>query len=185
MVIIYFIFQKATLCRKKNVMYPIKLYRVIQITHHKISRLNTSCVCTALWRGGHPCGHWSPGFEYYLCHMLAMGPWIVDLTFWVPLASSMKPLLGYWGVWGCQLKKQKCTTWELWVKFYLGQNEDYSPGDSIADSSEKLLQRGKGKVSRCVILVKGEYMQSGTYFLQKDSASYEEQMSPWRILVLF
>ena len=32
--------------------------------------------------------------------------------------------------------------WELQVKFYLGQNEDHSPGDSISDSSEKLLQRG-------------------------------------------
>ena len=42
-----------------------------------------------------------------------------------------------------------------------------------------------GKVSIYVILVKGEYMQSSTYFLQKvdDSlvkvtASHEEQMSP-------
>ena len=35
-----------------------------------------------------------------------------------------------------------------------------------------------GKVSIYVILVKGEYMQSGTYFLQKVSASYEEQLSP-------
>ena len=29
--------------------------------------------------------------------------------------------------------------WELQVKFYLGQNEDRSPGDSISDSSERLL----------------------------------------------
>ena len=42
--------------------------------------------------------------------------------------------------------EKNCTIWELWVKFYLGQNEDYSPGDSISDSSEKLLQRGGGKV---------------------------------------
>ena len=28
------------------------------------------------------------------------------------------------------------------VKFYLGQYEDYSPGDKISDSSEKLVQRG-------------------------------------------
>ena len=39
----------------------------------------------------------------------------------------------------------KSTTWEFWVKFYLGQNEDGSPGDSIPDSSEKLLQRGRGE----------------------------------------
>ena len=29
------------------------------------------------------------------------------------------------------------------MKFYLGQDEDYSPGDSALDSSEKLLQRGR------------------------------------------
>ena len=35
---------------------------------------------------------------------------------------------------------------ELWAsKFNLGQNEDYSPGGSISDSSEKMLQRGKGE----------------------------------------
>jgi len=45
--------------------------------------------------------------------------------------------------WGADLKK-KCTPWELWVEFYLGQNEDCSSGDSISDSSEKLLQRGRG-----------------------------------------
>ena len=30
--------------------------------------------------------------------------------------------------------------WELWIKFYLGQREDYSLEDSILDSSEKLLR---------------------------------------------
>ena len=44
----------------------------------------------------------------------------------------------------CWLKK-KCATWELRVKLYLGQNEDCSWGDSIPDSSEKLLQRGRGE----------------------------------------
>ena len=43
---------------------------------------------------------------------------------------------------------------ELWVKFHLGPNEDYSPGDSISDNSEKLLQRHRGKVSIHIILVK-------------------------------
>ena len=49
-----------------------------------------------------------------------------------------------------------------------------------------------GKVSIYVILVKGEYMQSSTYYLQKVSASlmqvtvsHEAHMSPGRILVLF
>ena len=35
-----------------------------------------------------------------------------------------------------------------------------------------------GKVSIYVTLVNGEYVQSNTYFLQKFSASHEEQMSP-------
>ena len=38
----------------------------------------------------------------------------------------------------------------------MGQKEDYSPGGSISESSEKLLQRGRGKVSVYVILVSGE-----------------------------
>ena len=41
--------------------------------------------------------------------------------------------------------KKKCTTWELWVKFYWGQNEDGSPGGSISYSSERLLQSGSGE----------------------------------------
>ena len=36
-----------------------------------------------------------------------------------------------------------------------------------------------------MILVKGEFMQSSAYFLQKISTSHQEQRSPWRILVLF
>ena len=39
------------------------------------------------------------------------------------------------------------------VKFYLGQNEDENQGGSISESSEKPLQRDKGKVSIDVILV--------------------------------
>ena len=31
------------------------------------------------------------------------------------------------------------------VSYYLRQNEDYSPGGSISDSTEKLLQRGRGE----------------------------------------
>ena len=30
------------------------------------------------------------------------------------------------------------------IKFYLGQNEDSRPGDSISENSEKLLQRDSG-----------------------------------------
>ena len=60
------------------------------------------------------------------------------------------------------LSNEKKKKHSVWVKFYLGQNEDDSLGDSISDSPEKLLQREK--VSIYVILVKGEYMQLSTYF---------------------
>ena len=49
---------------------------------------------------------------------------------------------------------KKCTTRELQVKFYLGQNEACSPGDSTSDSSERLLQRVQEPVSIYMILVK-------------------------------
>ena len=36
--------------------------------------------------------------------------------------------------------------WELQVKFYLGQNEEYSPGDNISNNSEKLSKDVLGEV---------------------------------------
>ena len=38
---------------------------------------------------------------------------------------------------------KKFTTWVLWVKFYLGKNEDYNLGGSISNSSEILTQRDR------------------------------------------
>ena len=76
--------------------------------------------------------------------------------------------------------------WELQVKFYLGQNEGYSPGDNISASSEKLLQRGRRENKYiCDISEGGVHAIRHIFFLQKVSASYEEQLSLWRILVLF
>ena len=40
---------------------------------------------------------------------------------------------------------RKCTARDLWVKLYLGKNENCSLRDCTSDSSEKLLQRAKGK----------------------------------------
>ena len=40
---------------------------------------------------------------------------------------------------------KRCTTGELWLKFYLGQNEDCRPGGSISDSPERLLQSSSGE----------------------------------------
>ena len=42
-------------------------------------------------------------------------------------------------------------------EFYLGQNEDCSPGGSISDSSERLLQSGSGGKSLYKVFVKGEF----------------------------
>ena len=74
----------------------------------------------------------------------------------------------------------------------MGPYEDCSPGDSTSDSSEKLFQKGRGKERICVILVKGDYLQSHTllllfFFLEKVSAGLVKllQLSPGRILVLF
>lgn len=67
----------------------------------------------------------------------------------------------------------QCESYKL---FSLGQNEDYSPGYSISDSAEKLLQRCKvgGGVSINVILVNGECKQLSTYFLQNVFASHKK-----------
>ena len=39
----------------------------------------------------------------------------------------------------------------------MGENEDYSPGGSISDGCERLLQRGSGGRSIYKVLVKGEF----------------------------
>ena len=84
---------------------------------------------------------------------------------------------------------KKCTTWELWVKFYLRQNEDYSLRDSISDNSEKLLERGRGEGQHiCDFSGDGVHATKHIFFaegLMRVSASHEEQTSPWRNLMLF
>ena len=78
----------------------------------------------------------------------------------------------------CQLKKKMN---QMRAKFYLGQNEGYNLWGSIADSSEKLLQRsgGRGQCQGRGIL------EVEPRFWQKIAASHREQMSPLMILVLF
>ena len=51
------------------------------------------------------------------------------------------------------------------ISFIEGQNEGiYLNYQSISDSSEELLQIGKGMARIYVVLVKGEYMQANSYF---------------------
>ena len=57
-----------------------------------------------------------------------------------PLTPSF--ILGSMSLWlnnNNNNNNNKTTMWELWVKFYSGQNEDYSLGDSLSDTSEGLI----------------------------------------------
>ena len=60
--------------------------------------------------------------------------WVPELN-WIDMYQSCS------GV--CQLKRW--TKWELQVKFYFGQNEDFSPGDSTSDSSEDCSKEAVGE----------------------------------------
>ena len=66
----------------------------------------------------------------------------------------------------------------LQVTFYLGQNEDYNPGDSSSDSSEKLLQRDSGEDGYKLDFAEGGNICNQAHmFLQKVSTSHEEELS--------
>ena len=80
-------------------------------------------------------------------------------------------------------KKKRCTTWALWVKFYLGQNEDCSPGGSISESSERRLQSVSGGKSTYKVLMKGEFNIMKHSIYKRFSVSHEGLMSPWRDVV--
>ena len=62
------------------------------------------------------------------------------------------------------------------------QNEDYSLGDSISDSSEKLLQSGRGEGQyTCDFGERGVHAIKHIFFAEgfvRVTASHEEQMSP-------
>ena len=84
---------------------------------------------------------------------------------------------------GVDLKKY--TTWKLQVKSYPGQNEDFSPGDSISDSSEKLLQRDSGEGQYvCDFGEGGVHALKNIFFLQKVFTVLKDHASPLKILVL-
>ena len=46
---------------------------------------------------------------------------------------------------------KKHPVWELWIKFYLGQNEDCDLGNCLLESSVELFWRGKGG-GQCVVV---------------------------------
>ena len=53
--------------------------------------------------------------------------------------------------------------WELQVKCYLGQDENYSPGDSTSDNWENAPKK-QGEDQYICEFGKEEYMQSSTYW---------------------
>ena len=57
------------------------------------------------------------------------------------------------------------------VKFYLGQNEDSTPGDSISYSAEVSLQRGRGKCQYICDFGEGGGTWNEAHILQKFAAS--------------
>ena len=85
--------------------------------------------------------------------------------------------VNYW-IWS------RCTTWQLWVKFYLGQNEDCSPGGSTSGSSERPLHRGSGGSSLYKVLVNGEFSAIKQLLYKRFSVSHKDLILPWTDLVL-
>ena len=66
---------------------------------------------------------------------------------------------GWWEV--STEKHAQCESCEL---FYLCQNEDYNPGDSLSESSQELLQRRKWGGQYVCDFGEGGYVQSSTHF---------------------
>ena len=116
-----------------------------------------------LWNGYNSSVHLFPCKVTTILLAIFLKLYIIFLWFIYFIMHSLKLLITL-----TYVNLKKWTISELQVKFYLGQNEDCSPGDSTSDSSEKLLLRGK--ISMFVILVKRGYMQSCTYFLSESSA---------------
>ena len=92
-------------------------------------------------------------------------------------------LISWVGCLACQLKK-RCTTWELQVKFYLWGNADCSPGGSISDSSENLLQSSSGGKSIYKVSLKGRLNTMKYSFYKRFFVNHEDLMSLWGNLVL-
>ena len=91
--------------------------------------------------------------------------------FWCILPNDYLIKLEYiasFGIWRCGIvdwkKKKKSKTWEVWVKFYPGQIETIAWEIVFAMSLRNYSEEARRKVSIWVIFMKGEDMQSSTYF---------------------
>ena len=111
----------------------------------------TSWVSSGLTVGGPKAPRWQVFFPSWVSSELISLPLVVAINWWLwlPLFTHTTgnipfltfSLLLLYISW-CWLKK-KWTTWKLWVKIFGGQNEDCGLGESMLESSEKLLQRGR------------------------------------------
>ena len=65
--------------------------------------------------------------------------WSGDFVIQASVRKEEKTFCTMWPISFCKHQvlavstKKRCTTWELWVKFYLGQNKDCSLGGSLSD----------------------------------------------------
>ena len=77
----------------------------------------------------------------------------------------------------CLGQLKKCT-WEFQVKFYLGQNEDCSLGDSTSASSEKLLQRSRGEGQYMCDLGESRRLLRVPWTARRSNQSILKEISP-------
>ena len=64
----------------------------------------------------------------------------------IPLGVCTRMLVESGSLWPHGLVISKNTTWELRIEFYLGQNEDCSPGDSTQTALRDRSKEAGGKV---------------------------------------
>ena len=105
---------------------------------------------------------WCPGEDVFPLspplHMCSWSPFVRIGMNWAYIAFAD---LGH----NCQLNT--CTTWDLWVKFYLGQNENCSPRVSTSESSEDCSQEysvEEGQYTR--FWWRGSSVQLSTHFIK-------------------
>ena len=108
--------------------------------------------------------------------------------------SAAQIIIGAQINFGAQIIKMCLSSWSYWLKkkhmtvkwrLYLGQNEDYSLGDTISDSSEGLLWRGKRGAQytykwfwwRKIYAIKHAFWHKITASHKKFAASREKQVS--------
>ena len=88
------------------------------------------------------------------------------------------------------IKKKKSTMWKLQVKFYLGQNEDCSPGDTLQIALRNCSKEAGGGSAYMWFWWRGNTCKHTNFprrflLFSWSFASHEKQASLWKILVLF